>query len=156
VLKTGMKFGKKVYVVCGTNSLTVQTPFNTIVQLVGNDVSTKEAINRAYDLVVQRSEELALLIKHELESIEVAKMNEMEMTNDGSIEQLNQLIEADPNNVQLLIERGKLYHKMQVWGKALNDFNRVLELEPNQQIARTYKEMATQILSFRHTDLWNP
>lgn len=156
VLKTGMKFGKKVYVVCGTNSLTVQTPFNTIVQLVGNDVSTKEAINRAYDLVVQRSEELAQVIKHELESIEVVKMNEMEMTNNGSIEHLNQLIEADPNNVQLLIERGKLYHKMQVWGKALNDFNHVLELEPSNQIARTFKEMATQILSFRHTDLWNP
>lgn len=80
----------------------------------------------------------------------------MEVTNSTSIEQLNQLIDADPNNIQLLIERGQLYHKMQIWGKALNDFNHVLELDPRNQIACTYKEMATQILSFRHTDLWNP
>lgn len=73
----------------------------------------------------------------------------MEVTNSTSIEQLNQLIDADPNNIQLLIERGQLYHKMQIWGKALNDFNHVLELDPRNQIACTYKEMATQILRDR-------
>lgn len=67
VLKTGMNFGKNVYVVCGTNSLTKQSPFKAIVQLVKDGVSVDEAIKQAYDLVVKRSEELALLIKQELE-----------------------------------------------------------------------------------------
>jgi glycerate 2-kinase len=66
VLKTGMNFGKNVYVVCGINSLTVKTTYKSIVQLVEEGVNVDDAIKQAYDLVVKRSEELALIIKQEL------------------------------------------------------------------------------------------
>lgn len=73
-----------------------------------------------------------------------------------TIEQLTQAIEADPDNLDLYIERGRLYVQQQCWGSAINDFNRVLEVDPDNAVARSCKGMISNILEFKNTDLWNP
>ena len=42
------------------------------------------------------------------------------------------------------------------WGDAINDFNRCLEIEPDNQEAKQLKEMVYEILSYRYTDIYNP
>jgi hypothetical protein len=50
----------------------------------------------------------------------------------------------------------KIYYKNQEWGEALNLLNKVLDIEPDNVLALNYKKMITDILKFRHTDLYNP
>lgn len=71
-------------------------------------------------------------------------------------ERLDNAIEEDATNVALLMERGQAYFRRNEWGKALNDFGRVLEIEPKHTEAQQLKEMIYEILQFRYTDLYNP
>ncbi len=61
--------------------------------------------------------------------------------------------EGDP---EALYERGKHRYSRSELGPALNDFNRLLELNPGHTEARQYVEMIQEILQFRYTDLYNP
>lgn len=65
-------------------------------------------------------------------------------------------IGADPANTALLAVRGKLHYRLGEWGNALNDFNRILQLDPENAEARQYVGMAQEILAFRYTDIYNP
>lgn len=53
-------------------------------------------------------------------------------------------------------ERGRLYYRQNDFGRALNDFNRTLELEPGHTAAREMRDMTEAILNFRNFDLYNP
>ena len=72
------------------------------------------------------------------------------------IAMLNSQLEAEPENVELLLERGKLHYRHNEWGAALNDFNTVLRLNPQHEEARQFIEMVQEILEFRYTDIYNP
>lgn len=72
------------------------------------------------------------------------------------IERLSSLIDAEPRNVELLIERGKLHYRMGAWGPALNDFNAVLRLDAAHVEAGQYARMVQEILDFRYKDIYNP
>ncbi len=61
-----------------------------------------------------------------------------------------------PDDPALYIERGKLRYRSNEWGPALNDFNRALQLDPQQTEAREYVRLVQEILAFRYTDLYNP
>ncbi len=60
------------------------------------------------------------------------------------------------NDPTALCERGKRRYSRAEFGPALNDFNRLLELEPDNTEARQYVEIIQEILQFRYTDLYNP
>lgn len=79
---------------------------------------------------------------------------------DGELEKsreaLNQIIETDSANLEALILRAKVFYNLQKWGEALNDLNRVLEIDSENQHAKNYKEMVMNILSFWHKDNYNP
>ena len=57
---------------------------------------------------------------------------------------------------ELYAERGKLHYRLNEWGAALNDFNRVLQLDASHAEARQYAQMVQEILEFRYKDIYNP
>ncbi len=69
---------------------------------------------------------------------------------------LNQLIEAEPQNEALWLERGMCHYRRNEWGSALNDFRRTLEINPENQEAKQLTEMVQEILAYRYTDIYNP
>lgn len=66
------------------------------------------------------------------------------------------LLEQNQEQPELLFLRAKIYYNWQKWGDALNDLNRVVELDKNHQLAINYKKMVMDILSFWHKDSYNP
>lgn len=65
-------------------------------------------------------------------------------------------LEAEPENVELLVERGKLRYRHNEWGEALNDFNRALRIDAEHREAREFARMVQEILAFRYKDIYNP
>ena len=72
------------------------------------------------------------------------------------IEALTAAIAAEPENPALYLERGRLHYRLNAWGPALNDFNRVLAIDPGNAEARQYTGMVQEILDFRYKDIYNP
>ena len=61
-----------------------------------------------------------------------------------------------PDDIDLLLERGKLHYRLNEWGAALNDFNRILKIAPHHAEARQFIDMVQEILAFRYKDIYNP
>ena len=69
---------------------------------------------------------------------------------------LNARLDADPDNVDFLLQRGQLHYRRNDWGAAINDFNRILKINPQHQEAHQLLDMVQEILSFRYKDIYNP
>ncbi|MCC8035008.1 MAG: nicotinate (nicotinamide) nucleotide adenylyltransferase [Rikenellaceae bacterium] len=54
------------------------------------------------------------------------------------------------------LERGKLNYKFTRYEKALNDFIRASELDPDNREAKEYIKLLDDIFEYRYTDLYNP
>jgi nicotinate-nucleotide adenylyltransferase len=74
----------------------------------------------------------------------------------GRIVRLTSLIEAGNESATLYIERGKCYFQFNEWGKAINDFNKAMTIEPENKEAKQLHDMVYEILSFRYKDIYNP
>lgn len=73
----------------------------------------------------------------------------------GSLEKVNQLILHEANQDGFLL-RGRIHYRMQKWGDAMNDYSSVLELDPDNQEAKSGLEMAKNILGYFTPDMFNP
>ncbi len=85
-------------------------------------------------------------------------INEHGLWRDGfsaALERLDASIAAWPT-AALYMERGRLYHGNGQKDKALNDFLRVQELEPDNAEAQNYITMIREIFAFRYLDYYNP
>jgi len=69
------------------------------------------------------------------------------LLNNGEVDELD-------STVNMLL--GMSYYKMQEWGKALNCFNAVVSVEPENKNAKGYIDMIQNILKFYHKDRYNP
>ena len=69
---------------------------------------------------------------------------------------INEVIALEENNVDALILRAKLNYKQQNWGNALNDLNRILDIDPNNGFAENYKQIVLNILTYWNKDNYNP
>lgn len=65
-------------------------------------------------------------------------------------------IAAEPSDTRLYLERGKLHYRKNEWGAALNDFNRILEIDATHEEARQLAAMVREILEYRYKDIYNP
>ena len=74
----------------------------------------------------------------------------------GSLEMVNSIIEGDIGNRDAFLLRARIYYKSQLWGKAMNDFGSVLEIDPDNQEAKSGIEMAKSILGYFTPDMFNP
>ena len=69
------------------------------------------------------------------------------------IKELDILIRENPS-VELLYKRAELLIKMGDNAMAVNDFNRILKLDPEQKYAKSQLEFLTTILRFNNTDIY--
>lgn len=74
----------------------------------------------------------------------------------SEIDLLSGAIENALNDIELYIERGKLYYKLGHLDKAMNDFIWVRELSPEHDEAHQYIVMISDILNFRYAEIYNP
>ncbi len=74
---------------------------------------------------------------------------------DDAYTQLNLLLELEPNNAYAWYLLGGIYRRQQLWGEAINAFNKAKMLEPNGPAAVAI-ESIYEILNYRNTDLMNP
>lgn len=72
------------------------------------------------------------------------------------IEQLTDAIGSNPDNAQLYLQRGKLYHQGGTFDKALNDFMQVLRLDPDNTEAQQYSLLVKEIFAYHYVDQFNP
>lgn len=63
---------------------------------------------------------------------------------------------ALPRNETDLLELGELYYRTGKNTEALNLFNAVLRLNPENSKARTYISMINEVLDFFYKDMLNP
>lgn len=77
-------------------------------------------------------------------------------TTSYKINSLTTAISTEEHNAELYIERGKCYFRRQEWGRAINDFRRAFEINPQATEACQYIEMTQEILEFRYKDIYNP
>ena len=73
------------------------------------------------------------------------------------LEKLNELLEENPVDTELLMQRGKIYLARGERGQALNDFNEILEITKGKnKEAQEYVDMINQIFDFVYLDNYNP
>ncbi len=78
------------------------------------------------------------------------------MEHSEKIAALSARIAEEPKNAELYMERGRLHYGAADFGHALNDFNRILVLQPDNVTAQQYVRMINEILEYRYTDIYNP
>lgn len=71
-----------------------------------------------------------------------------------AIEVLTGLIDKDLNKVDYLILRGNIYNIKQEYSKSLNDYNKVLKIDPKNKIILSKVEMIKDILKFQALDIF--
>lgn len=75
---------------------------------------------------------------------------------EKAMEILNELISRSETDIESLLLRGRIQYKMQNWGKAMNDYSSVLEIDPANAEAKSGFAMASNILGYFTPDLFNP
>lgn len=101
----------------------------------------------------ERGEDLSAYVSPSV--AEYIKNNQL-WTTAGNIARLTSMIEAGDKRALLYIERGKCFYRRNEWGKAINDFNHAMKLDPENDEARQLHDMIYEILSFRYKDIYNP
>lgn len=78
---------------------------------------------------------------------------------EGSLEQaynqLNRLLEREPGNAYGWYLLGGIYRRQQLWGDAINAYNKAKMIDPDGPAAVAI-ESIYEILNFRNNDLLNP
>ncbi len=78
---------------------------------------------------------------------------------EGKVEeaysQLNALLESEPKNTYGWYLLGGIYRRQQLWGEAINAYNKAKMIDPDGPAAVAI-ESIYEILNFRNTDLMNP
>jgi tetratricopeptide (TPR) repeat protein len=74
----------------------------------------------------------------------------------GSLDVLNRIILNDHGNCDAFLLRARIQYKMQQWGKSMNDYGSVLEIDPDNREAKYGREMVGNILGYFTPDLFNP
>jgi len=73
------------------------------------------------------------------------------------LKELESILEKNEKNPEILHLRAKLYIKLEEPSKAINDYNKILTIDPEDQTALFQIEHLKTILRFRNTDIYaNP
>lgn len=82
---------------------------------------------------------------------------ELLLKNDRAVEARQAFLQLDTeNSVEYFLIRGKIEQKFQNWGDAINAFNKVLEIDPENTEARNNLQLIQNILNFWNPDMFNP
>jgi uncharacterized protein HemY len=75
---------------------------------------------------------------------------------DEALLQIEHLLKEHSNRAELHYLQGQIFYKQQQWGRAINAFNVVLDLDPEHPDAQSQIEMANSILGYFTPDMFNP
>lgn len=70
-----------------------------------------------------------------------------------AIKKISEKIDLKPN-IDLFYERAQLLIKDNQNAMAINDYNQIIKLDSNQQLAKSQIEYLTTILRFNNTDIY--
>ena len=70
------------------------------------------------------------------------------------IKEITQKIDQESSDTKLLCQRAGLYEKLQDFGKALNDYNQVLRIQPGNMKAGAKAEMIKETLQYQNIDIY--
>jgi len=74
-----------------------------------------------------------------------------------AVKKLNEAIKAQPGNGELYFMRAELFYKLNRYGDAINDYNKVVELNPENKEAAGKIDLIHTILRYHNTDIYaNP
>lgn len=74
-----------------------------------------------------------------------------------SIEEVSRKILDNPKDKKLIYQRAELYTKVQEPSKAINDYLAIIELNPNDEIAKVKLDLLRTINKFSNIDIYaNP
>lgn len=79
----------------------------------------------------------------------------LENEKPGEAEEIFLQISAQ-ETVEYFLTAGKLHQKFQRWGKAINAYSKVVELEPENKTAKTNLDLIKSILNFWSPEMFNP
>lgn len=74
---------------------------------------------------------------------------------DEAYHQLNRLLSNEPGNAYAWYLLGGIYRRQQLWGDAINAYNKAKMIDPTGPAA-TAIEAIYEILNYRNTDMMNP
>lgn len=74
----------------------------------------------------------------------------------SSLGKVSEILQNGEITPEAFLLRARIHYKMQKWGDAMNDYYSVLELEPDNQEAKSGIEMARNILGYFTPDMFNP
>lgn len=74
---------------------------------------------------------------------------------DQAYDRLNELLEMEPGNDHAWYLLGGIYRRQQLWGDAINAYNKAKMINPNGPAA-TAMESIYEILNYRNSDMMNP
>jgi len=91
-------------------------------------------------------------------------MDEIEKTDrlirEGSLQEAEMLadeaLRMNAEDAGLHFRMGQIHYRRQQWGRAINSFQRVLELDPAYPGAKEQIQMANAILEYFTPDMFNP
>lgn len=94
--------------------------------------------------------------EHDRKSI-IAKAQEASGKSSVSacIDLFNTMLSDAPSDIELLHARAQLYEKSQEWGKAINDYLKILSLDQDDKKAKTQSAMLKTILRYNNTDIYS-
>jgi tetratricopeptide (TPR) repeat protein len=72
-----------------------------------------------------------------------------------ALQMLEDSISREPGNIDLLIEKAKIYKQLGKYGDSINILNKVLKIEPEHKQARNLREMAMDILRSQQLDIYS-
>ena len=82
---------------------------------------------------------------------------ELLLKNEQAIQAKEAFLMLDPeNSSEYFLVRGKIEQKFQNWGEAINAFNKVLDIDPQNSEAQNNLHLIRNILNFWNPDMFNP
>jgi len=74
-----------------------------------------------------------------------------------AVKKLNEAIKAQPEDEELYFMRAEFFYKLNRYGDAINDFNKVVEINPGNKEAAGKVDLIHTILRYNNTDIYaNP
>ncbi len=70
------------------------------------------------------------------------------------ISDVDRLLGKEAKDIELLFLRASLHQRIQLLGKAINDYQRILTLEPENQKAKVQRDSLQSILHYNNTDIY--
>ena len=69
---------------------------------------------------------------------------------EKKIEEVSRRLDQEPEKTELLMRRALLYQKLSQHDRALNDYLKVKEIEPDNPEAQAYIELLQEIINYRY------